>query len=411
MMGMRITWLEMKKALLSPVIMILLLLMLAFNMFSIISSSHHKEELKVVNEIVAAYGPTFDDEVLKTMESDIQKQVKHFDVGDTATFLESMTYEQYEQASVSVQKQIDEISSKFTYLQVAKGLQGSYEAINLSEEKGSFFQTYSLPSWLEGKMAAEFDGWESRFDEIIATNEYKQWFFLSDYRMHSELFRSLMKTLAVEGILLVVLLTAFIMNYEFEHRTQLVIYPTKKGRKLLLNKGLASILSSFIVLAILFGGTLGTYFIVYDYSAVWHVSVSSGFNWEYRLPYITWWDLSVGQYFGLVLGILIAILIIVIMLTITISVFVKNSYYTWIIGVFFLMAMFIVPSYFSNGVILWLASFNISLLLMNPHQYFNGGSTFMMTQYHEVWTLFIWFAIASFGVCSAIRYFNRKDVV
>jgi hypothetical protein len=410
-MGMRITWLEMKKALLSPIIIILLLLMLAFNMFSIISNSHHKEELKVVNDIVAAYGPTFDAEVLKTMEADIQKQVDQFDGSDTATFLEKMTYEQYEQASVSEQKQIDDIRLKFTYLQVAKGLQGRYEAIDLSEEKDSFFQLYSLPSWLEKKMVAEFDGWESRYDEIVATNEYKQWFFLSNYSMHSELFRSHMKTLAVEGVLLVVLLTAFITNYEFEHRTQLVIYPTKKGRKLLLNKGVASLLASFIILAILFGGTLATYFTVYDYSTVWQASISSGFNWEYRLPYITWWDLSVGQYFGLALGILLAILIIVVMLTFAIAVVVKNSYYTWIIGVLLLMAMYIVPAYFSNGVALWLLSFNISLLLMNPHQYFNGGTSFMMTQYHEVWTLFIWFTIASISVYWAIRYFKRKDVV
>ncbi|WP_159083046.1 hypothetical protein [Lysinibacillus sp. 2017] len=92
-----------------------------------------------------------------------------------------------------------------------------------------------------------------------------------------------MKTLAVEGVLLVVLLTAFITNYEFEQSTQLVIYPTKKGRKLLLNKGLASLLASFIVIAILFGVTLSAYFTVYDYSAVWQASISSGFNWEYRL--------------------------------------------------------------------------------------------------------------------------------
>lgn len=135
--------------------------------------------------------------------------------------------------------------------------------VSLSEEKDAFFQLYSLPSWLEKRMVTEFDGWESRYDEIVATNEYKQWFFLSNYRMHSELFRTHMKTLAVEGGLLVVLLTAFITNYEFEQSAQLVIYPTKRGRKLLLNKGLASLLASFIVIAILFGVTLSAYFTVY----------------------------------------------------------------------------------------------------------------------------------------------------
>ncbi|WP_124218322.1 hypothetical protein [Rummeliibacillus sp. TYF005] len=408
---MYITWLEMKKALLSPVILILLLLMLALNLFLIISNSHHKEELKIVNDIVETYGLAFDDEVLATMEGDLLKSAQQLGGTDTAAFLEAMTYEKYEQANVSDQKQIDEISLKFTYLQVAKGLEARYEAIDLSKEKEAFLQQYAMPGWLEKKMVAEFNDWESRYDEIVAKNEYKKWFFLSNYRMHSELFRTHMKTLAVEGVLLVVLLTAFITNYEFEHRTQLVIYPTKKGRKLLLNKGLASLLASFIVLTVLFGGTLATYFTVYDYSTVWQASISSGFNWEYQLPYITWWDLSVGQYFVLALGILLVVLIIVVLLTYAIAVFVKNSYYTWIIGVLLLMAMFIVPAYFSNSVILWLSSFNISMLLMNPHEYFDGGRMFMETQYHEVWTLVIWLSIASIAVCWAIHYFNRKDVM
>ena len=146
---MSITWLEMKKALLSPVMMILLLFMLAFNLFSIMSSSHHKEELKIVNDIIAAYGPTFDDEVLATMEGDIQKQVQQLGATDTASFLDNMTDEQYEQANVSEQKQIDEISLKFTYLQVAKGLEERYEAIDLNSVLDSLFQRYSMPSWLE----------------------------------------------------------------------------------------------------------------------------------------------------------------------------------------------------------------------------------------------------------------------
>ena len=408
---MYITWLEMKKALLSPVIMILLLLMLALNIFTIISNSYHKDELKVVNDLVATYGPTFDDEVLKTLEIDIQKQVEQLGATDTATFLEKMTYEHYEQASGSEQKRIDEIRLKFTYLQAAKELEVRYKAIDLRKGKEDFLQQATMPGWLEKKMVAQFEGWESRYDEIVATNEYKQWFFLGEYRMHSELFRKLLKTLTVEGVLLVVLLTALITNYEFEQRTQLVIYPTKKGRKLLLNKGLASLLASFIGFAALFGGTLVTYFTIYDYSAVWQASISSGINWEYQLPYITWWDLSVVQYFVLSLCIVAVILMIVVLLTFAIAVFMKNSYYTWITVVVLLMAMFIMPMYFSNSVLLWLSSFNISLLLMNPHQYFNGGTTFMMTKFNEVSSLFIWLAIASIAVFIAIRYFNRKDVV
>lgn len=84
---MYITWLEMKKALLSPVILILLLLMLALNLFLIISNSHHKEELKIVNDIVETYGLAFDDEVLATMEGDLLKSAQQLGGTDTAAFL------------------------------------------------------------------------------------------------------------------------------------------------------------------------------------------------------------------------------------------------------------------------------------------------------------------------------------
>lgn len=408
---MYITWLEMKKALLSPVFLVLSILMIGFNIFTIISESYNKEELKIVNDIVEKYGRSFDDAILLNMEQDINQMVVTLGGTDAENFLDEMTFEKFEQASIDEQRLIDKIMLMYTYVQVGKGLEARYTSIDISRLKETFLNEENMPNWLEKQMANEFDQWHARFNEIVETNEYKQWFFIGEYRMHSELFRSLMKNLALEGVLLIVLLTALITNYEFENRTQLVTYATKKGRGLIWHKGMASLICSLIVICALFGISLATFFVVYDYSAVWQTYISSGMNWEYKLPYITWWPIPLWQYLFLVVTILLVILLIISMLTFTISIFVRNSYFSWLICVLFLVAMYVIPSYFINSTWQWLMHFNITLLLLNPHMYFSGGMTFMMTQYHEVWTVLIWLFLASTGSFYAIRYFNRKDVV
>ena len=407
---MYITWLEMKKALCSPVIWIVLLLMVAFNLFTIISESYYKDELKIVNDIIENYGPAFDDATLLNMEQDLEQQVVLMGGTSVDVFLTGMTYEKYAKLSLEEQQQIDKIGLMYTYIQVGKEVEARYTSIDINEIKEEFIKKQTMPSWLEKIMGKKFDNWQVRYDEIVATNEYKQWFFLKEYRMHSELFRSLIKTLALESVLIIVLLTALITNYEFEHRTQLVTYATKKGRKLVWHKGIASLICSFISICIVFSISLIAFFTVYDYSAVWQTTISSGMNWEYELPYITWWAIPLWLYLVLVICIITIVLLIISMLTFTISIFMKNSYFTWLFCVLFLLALFVVPSYFTNSTLQWLMHFNISLLLLNPHMYFSGGTTFMMTQYHEAWTVVVWFGIASISSLLAIRYFKSKDV-
>ncbi|MGG0663222.1 hypothetical protein ABE042_03830 [Viridibacillus arvi] len=408
---MHITWLEMKKVLLSPDILVLLILMIVFNIFTIFDESYYNEELQIVNEIIETYGLSFDDEILQMMEQDIDQMVILLGGTNTQNFLDEMTFEKYDKASTKERQQIDHIRLLYTYIQAAKELEERYTAININQLKDDFVKEENMTSWLEKHMSNEFDNWQARFDQIVVTNEYKQWFFLGEYHMHSGLFRSLMKNLAFEGVLLIILLTALITNYEFENRTQLVTYATKIGRRLIWHKRMASLVCSLIVIGILFGLSLATYFVVNDYSAVWQTYISSGLNWESNLPYITWWAIPLWQYLLLVISILIVVLLIISMMTFAISVFVKNSYFTWLICVLALMAIYVVPFYFTNSTLLWLMYFNITLLLLNPHMYFSGGTTFMMSQYHEVWTVLLWLLLVIIGSFGAIRYFNRKDVV
>lgn len=408
---MNITWLEMKKALTSPMVLTLLVLMLGWNVFLIVSDSHDKKELTVATDIINTYGVTFNDETLKTMEHDILAKLEQLGIKSTEAFYEEMTYERYSTNSRAEQEQIDEVRILLSYFHYAQIVDERYKGIDLNSIKMSFYKSSNVPNWLQSYFDKQFSQWDERLTEILATDEYKHWFFLGDYFKHSDLFRDTFKLIALEGLMLVTLITALIVNYEFEHRTQLVTYATKRGRKLLLNKIVASIMTSGLALVVLFTVTLGTYFIVYDYSAIWQTVVSSGFNWEYKLPYITWWKIPYWLYFVLALAIVGAVLLLAVFITIVISIFVKNSYYTWLICLIGFLAMFVVPSFFTGGGILWLMHYNLTLLLLNAHNYFNGGDSFMMEKYHELWTLLLWTVLVSTSILLAIRHFNRKDVV
>jgi len=408
---MNITWLEMKKALNSPMVLTLLVLMLGWNVFLIVSDSHDKKELTVTTDIINSYGVTFNDETLKAMEYDILAKLELLGITSTEAFYDEMTYELYSTSSRAEQEQIDEVSILLSYLHFAQIVDERYEKINLEDAKQSFYKTYNVPDWLKPYFDKQYTNWDERLTEIVATNEHKNWFFLGDYFKHSDLFKDTFKLIALEGLMLVTLITAIIVNYEFEHRTQLVTYATKRGRKLLLNKIVASVMTSLLALFVLFTVTLGTYLSIYDYSAIWQSVVSSGFNWEYKLPYITWWEIPYWLYFVLALAIVGAVLLLAVFITISISIFVKNSYYTWLICLIGFLGMFVVPSFFTNGGVMWVMHYNLTLLLLNSHNYFNGGDSFTMEKFHEVWTLLVWTVIVSTSFLLAIRHFNRKDVV
>lgn len=54
--------------------------------------------------------------------------------------------------------------------------------------------------------------------------------------------------------------------------------------------------SSILVATIILITGLGLYFIVFDYSGLWSVPISSYYNRDYNFPYLSWWNMSFVQY-------------------------------------------------------------------------------------------------------------------
>lgn len=410
---MRITWYEIKKALTSPIVLILFVAFIGFNSFQILSQSHAKEEINSVNELIASYGRTITDESLTHLLNDLNEDAEQLGGQDGAeSFLNELTYERYEAFSSTEKEQVDRLELFYTYYIKGRDIEERYKGIQMDGLRSELLVTVKEGSRFEKFMNQEFTNWEERYEEIVATEEYKEWFFLGEYRMHSEMYRTLLKSVAVQSVLLVVLMTALVTNYEVEQRTQLLLYTTKKGRLLMRHKFVASLLLATITFFLLLIPSFVLYFTIYDFSEVWQTVVSSGLNWEYKIPYITWWELEVWQFFLLAIAVEWGVVLLITLLTFSLSLWIKNTYFTWIVCMAVLIGLFLLPSAFNAYPALQLvALMNVTTLLLNPHMYFSGGATLTMVQYFEVWSLLIGLAVATILSLLSYRRFMKKDVV
>lgn len=412
---MRITLFELQKVFRTPVILFLLIVFIGFNTFLIFSNAQFRDELKVVNQIVEKYGLTFNDSTLEQLNRDIDKEMTKIDSNfhTAEDFFNQLTYEKYETYNVKNQKAIDQLSLFFMYYTNALSLDKRYQTINIEKIGEGLKETYQISGIAAKFIDYEHKKLEPRFQEMVKSEEYKTWFFAGDvYRMHSLLFRSILKTLAVEGTILVVLITALLACYEKDQNTSLVTFSTKVGRNVMKRKLFASLISSVIVGFVLFVTMLVTYFTLFDYHHLWKSVISSGLNWEYNLPYVTWWKISFSQFLCLAIIIIFLTWLLISMLTFALSIFIQNSYITTIATYLTLLAMFVIPSYIaSSSVLLLLSQVNLTLLILNPHMYFNGLAGLTGFEHHELITISCWTMMIGILVWITLRRFSRKDLV
>ncbi|MCJ8008731.1 hypothetical protein ACFFF5_08955 [Lederbergia wuyishanensis] len=419
---MRIILLECKKALSSPIILALLLLFSAWNVFLVYDSSDFKEELGVVNQIAKKYGTQITDESLLKLEDDLQPGLSHLNSvtqkksGQTfehaSDFFAQLNYENQELFTSKELQSFYELHLKEMYVGMAKSFDPTYAKFNINKMGEEAINGSRLSGTAAEMLRNEYTKFATRFEELKKNKEYMHWFFAGKpYAMHSLLFRTLFITVLIEAMILVVLSTALITNFEFENRTQLVTYTARRGRKLMLDKFIASLITTSIITLFLLIITLASFFMAFDYSYLWKTVISSGFNWDYNFPYVPWWDFSFLTY--LLLAIIISYICMLLFSTFTfsLSVMLKNSYFTFILFAVIFIALFILPAFIPGSLQLKiLAGFNLSSLVLNPHQWWMGTGGLTMFKYYEVSTILAWTVI--FAICCyvALKKFAKLDI-
>ncbi|WP_461615085.1 hypothetical protein [Clostridium sp. Marseille-QA1073] len=423
---MRIKMYELKKAITSPIILSLLTVFIAFNFFIIFNSGYFRNELKVLNKIVDKFGYEINDKMVNEFDNyynDELNKMNEITSKKTSKSYESVL-ELFKDNEYSPQgykgdiyneeekKFISELSIVEIYHQFIKNIDERYSTIDTMTIAESAINSAGLSGKAADTLRNEYKKLGDRFEKLKENGEHKNLFFIGEiYGMHSFLFKTLFKSLIFEIMTIVILITAYLVNYEFENSTYHLAYSSKRGRKIIMDKLFASIISTIIVTTIIMGFTLLAYFILFDYSGLWNVSISTAFNWEDKLPYMSWWNMSFAQYLLSAIGVVYICELLFAGITFVISKFIKNSYIVFFIFTIIFGGSILIPGFMptsSNAI--FITGFTPFCLILNPSLWFMGNGVSTVFKYYEIITVGVWSVLLIILCTLCIKRFKRESI-
>lgn len=207
--------------------------------------------------------------------------------------------------------------------------------------------------------------------------------------MHETLFDTIIGWLMVEGMILVVLSSLLSAGFEKGNETEGIVFTTQTGRNVQINKLAASLvvgLSAYLLLTLL---TLLAYFIMHDYSPLWHSYVSNVFNYRFDLiagyrPFITWQSHTILTYLLSKIGITLGLLISFILSAFIVEMTIRNSYISFFV-ILILNGLFVVlPMVLSNSTLGFYAMLSPVWLWLKHTVWFTDGDVDILWKNFEM---------------------------
>lgn len=417
---------EFKKVITSPVIIVLTILFIFFNIMNIKNNSYIKDDIKTINKIIGEFGLEINDNTLKDMKlkskinlekiNNISKEKFNKTFDSISDFMDSNEYNLsiYENNIFTKKEKqfFREANVLDFYSNVAINTVKEYESINIKQLKESQIKAFNIKGNTEKLIRENYKNLEERFEEIKENKEHKNFFFAGKiFKTHKLLYDDIIRACIFEIVILLVLISAYLINYEFDNKSSFLVYSTKRGRNNVKDKLIVCIFVSLFVSIIILGTTLLTYFITFDYRNVLNVPVNSAFNWDYKLPYIGWFNITIIQ--NLVLSLLVILVCVPIFVCITfmISKIVKNSYIVFFVF-FIVFGIFImIPSLVStSSPMITKVGYDVFNLILSPSSFFIQKGPLNLNKYYELITVLLWTIIAMVGSELTIRRFKKIDI-
>lgn len=330
---------ELKKVLTSKIMWLLIAVFMAFNIIKICSNSYKRTTLGYFNEIVDNVGYEINDDMKLKFESyykenlvEANKLIKEKTGKEFEYVKDFMADYSYEEVFPKLSEEERNIILKTNFVEEyylnIDILEKEYENITGDGIAENDIKMYRL----EGNAAETARKNEKdaviRIAEIKNLEEQKNLYYTG---IHSLLYDEILKTAVIEIIILTVIMSAYLFNYEFENKTHLLSYTTRRGRKLTKDKLFISMVISILITTIILGLTLILFFLVFDCSKMWNIPVSSFFNWEAMMPNITWFSINFIQYTFLIVMFIYITVLILNLITFSISYFIRNTYIEFVI--------------------------------------------------------------------------------
>ncbi|MED3550796.1 hypothetical protein [Cytobacillus praedii] len=417
---MRILFYEVRKIIVSPIVLGLTFLFLCFNFYLIYENSYIKDDIRSLNQIAQTYGTKINDEMLSKIQSDYEASLKKVNVITSNAV--SKTYKNmdafYSDRSIYIPEKFSEkeiqIFNKTALLEYYYSnsliIDESFLARDPVKKAEYELKVYGISGEAAELIRSKYNNFTERFNEVKDNREYKYLFpAQSVWETHLLLFKNMFKALLIESLFLTILVTAYVMNFEFERGTYLLAYSSKRGRKLWLDKFFAALITNVSILSILLAISLAVYFSVFSYREFWLVPISSSFN-AGKEWFMSWWNLTFIEYLAAAVVLSYLLIILFTLIAVVLARWIRNSYLVFFTFLCLFGAIFINQGMFENSSMLFLlGSFTPVHLILNSFVWFMQR-TITFTAYYEIITILAWYVILLLAVFYSAKSFQKCDL-
>lgn len=413
---------ELKKIFTSPIVMALLLFFTAFNLYLIYVDAPESEDVEKINQVIDEFGVLMDKDgrfLLKDsyemgLESWNERNGKEFKYA-SEFFKAEHYYPAIDSGEIPEEEleKIVDLNVKESILFTAEGIEEKYREFDPRISAAEQIKLFGFEGEAAETVRNQYKALMPRLEEIKENQEHVQIFLPGRmFKTHSLVFKTLFGVVIFQIMLLVVLFTAFLTNYEFEQGSHLVVFSTKRGRGLMWDKLLAALSATGLVTAFLLLATFGTYFLAVDYSRLWHVPISTGFMIEPDgNPFISWWEFSFIQYLGLGIMMIFVMQVLFTLITFVLSLWLKNSYVVFIVFAILFGIGLLVPGEMPKDSVLSLyTTFNPSALVLGSKKWWMESGAFTTFKYYEVITASVWLTGFSLAGWFSMKKFHNRNL-
>lgn len=373
---------ELKKVINIPMLWIFLVLCLVFNVFIIMTGNYDAKWVNYVSQTSLVTGQRMGSEY--------------------SNLLAQLPDSQYRTA----------IHSQTT------GSKNTFEDYKTSDLADIYINLIGLTGTLAEQMKAKYVRLQPVINEM-SDNGVSMDFYVGEltYEHFGKLFRGIFKSILTESILFAVLVMLYLLGYESQNKTELLVYSTKTGRQVVRTKVLAGLLMGIVGFILLCGISLTVFFTVYDYSGIWNANVSSQFNYIveglFRKPFMTWHSFTVWQY--LLATILLSLILITVfsLFSMVLGLLIRNTYISFLIFIALNMGMMTLPfvlSSISKYAFFLSENTPISLWYYQSLWFTEAGGLALWPWFESIGVTIWLLLLGALGWC-AIRYFYRRDLV
>lgn len=297
----------------------------------------------------------------------------------------------------------------------------SFDTKSLCTGYSDYDEHYENSSYLQKLL---FDKYDKLADSVRILNSENADLSVcgadSTNRIHEVIFTNVLKTLMVESLILISLLSLYIIDIERQNATAAIVYCSSKGRTLVRNKLFAAGIVSACGILVLYGVTLLFLFAVWHLGGIWDTNVSSFFhyvidvNLPFNKPFLTWTSFTVKEYFIATLLLEAVILVIWWLISSCISILSSQSAEGALITALILIAPYFLSVLFSKlqlGWFYYLNTFSISMLTLNQHVWFTEMGVNELLPWQEILSCAIHLIIGVFLLIVTVKAFRRKELI